>query len=88
VATSVLTRARWSAEHVFYLSMAAAMALTVYVGFARVALVAWDKSSRGRLHPATVWGGALFVLSQPLRLAISATPAWMAFAEWVVGSPL
>ena len=53
-----------------------------------VALVVWDRRSRGRLHPATAWGGALLVLSQPLRLALSATPLWLAFAGWVVGLPL
>ena len=35
MATLSLTGARWSAERVFYLSMAVAIALAVYVGFAR-----------------------------------------------------
>jgi uncharacterized membrane protein YhaH (DUF805 family) len=47
-----------------------------------VALVAWDLGSRGRLHPVTLWGGLLLVASQPLRLAIMGTPAWLAFAGW------
>jgi hypothetical protein len=47
-----------------------------------VALAVWDVRSRGRLHPVTLWGGALFVLSQPLRLVVSGTAAWMAFATW------
>jgi hypothetical protein len=49
-----------------------------------VGMVAWDLRSRGRVHPVTAWGGALIVLSQPLRLVVSTTPAWMAFARWVV----
>jgi hypothetical protein len=53
-----------------------------------VPLVLWDRMTRGRVHPATAWGGGLTVASQPLRLAISATPAWLAFAGWLVGSPL
>ena len=53
-----------------------------------VPLVLWDRRTRGRLHPATAWGAAAIVLSQPLRLAISATPAWLAFAGWIVRSPL
>jgi hypothetical protein len=53
-----------------------------------VPLVLWDFKTRGRLHPATAWGAAAIVLSQPLRLAISATPAWLAFAGWLVRSPL
>jgi hypothetical protein len=51
-------------------------------------LALWDLKSRGRLHPATAWGGALLVASQPLRFALSATPAWLAFAGWLVASPL
>lgn len=50
-----------------------------------LALVAWDFASRGRLHKATVWGGALLVGSQVLRVAVMTTPAWLAFAAWTVG---
>lgn len=46
-----------------------------------VAGVAYDVFSRGRVHPVYVWGGALIVLSIPLRLAISTTEAWRAFAR-------
>ncbi len=52
-----------------------------------VALAAWDFVSRGRLHPVTLWGGALIVVSQPLRLVISGTPAWLGFARWATGLP-
>ena len=51
------------------------------------ALVAWDLKSRGRIHPVTLWGGTLLVLSQPLRLWLSETPAWLAFARWATGTP-
>lgn len=44
------------------------------------ALVLFDLKTRGRLHPATILGGAAFVLSQPLRVAIAALPAWQTFA--------
>lgn len=50
-----------------------------------VALVAWDLASRGRLHPVTLWGGLAIVVSQPLRLVLSGTGAWLAFAGWAVG---
>ena len=52
-----------------------------------VALAVWDLKSRGRLHPATLWGGAALVVSQPFRLALSGTPAWLAFARWAAGLP-
>jgi hypothetical protein len=60
----------------------------VYFGLADlfiVALAAWDLRSRGRLHRVTLWGGLAIVLSQPLRLALSGTPAWLAFAGWATG---
>ncbi len=50
-----------------------------------VALVVWDLASRGRVHPVTLWGGLAIVVSQPLRLVLSGTGAWLAFAGWAVG---
>ena len=48
-----------------------------------VALLVYDLSTRGKIHPATIWGGLLIVASQPLRLMISGTPPWLAFASWL-----
>ena len=48
-----------------------------------VALVVYDLSTRGKVHPATIWGGLLIVASQPLRLMISGTGPWLAFASWL-----
>lgn len=50
-----------------------------------VALLLYDLASRRRVHPATLWGGALLILSQPLRLILSATPGWQHFAAWLAG---
>ena len=50
-----------------------------------VAIALWDLKSRGRVHPATIWGGLALVVSQPLRLVVSGTAAWMAFARWITG---
>lgn len=50
-----------------------------------IALAIWDFRTRGRLHPATLWGGLLLIVSQPLRLVISGTAAWLAFAHWATG---
>jgi len=49
-----------------------------------VACVAFDTLKNRRLHPAFGWGGALVVASQPLRLLLAGTPAWMKFATWLV----
>jgi hypothetical protein len=48
-----------------------------------VAMLIYDLVTRRRIHPATIWGGLVIVASQPLRLMISGTPAWMAFAGWL-----
>jgi hypothetical protein len=48
-----------------------------------VAAVAWDKWTRGRVHPAYVWGGLFLVLSQPVRLVVSGTEAWLKIATWL-----
>ncbi len=45
--------------------------------------IAYDVALHRRLHPAYLWAGLLFVLSVPLRLALSGTSAWLAFAHWL-----
>ncbi len=50
-----------------------------------VALAIWDFRTRGRLHPATLAGGVLTIISQPLRLFVSGTAGWLAFARWATG---
>jgi hypothetical protein len=50
-----------------------------------VALGVWDFRSQGKLHRVTLWGGLLMILSQPLRLIVSGTTAWVVFAEWATG---
>jgi hypothetical protein len=48
-----------------------------------VAIVCYDLVTLRRIHPATIWGGLAFVLSQPLRLAIGASAPWLSFAAWL-----
>jgi hypothetical protein len=43
----------------------------------------YDLLARGRVHRATIWGGLIIVLSQPLRLMIASTHAWLTFANWL-----
>jgi hypothetical protein len=50
-----------------------------------VPLVIWDFRTRGRLHQATLLGGLAIVASQPLRLVVSGTEGWLAFARWATG---
>lgn len=58
-----------------------------FFGFTTIFLliaIIYDAMSRGRVHPVYIWGGSLFVVSVPLRLMLSGTPAWRAFADWLV----
>jgi hypothetical protein len=48
-----------------------------------VAGLAWDKWTRGSVHPAYIWGGLFLVLSQPLRLVVSGTDTWLRIATWL-----
>jgi hypothetical protein len=49
-----------------------------------VAMAIFDTVTRGRPHPATVWGGLFLIGSQVARIAISGTEPWLAFAGWLV----
>lgn len=46
--------------------------------------VVYDLTTRRRVHPVYVWGGGLLAASVPLRLLLSGTSAWRAFAEFLV----
>jgi hypothetical protein len=48
-----------------------------------VPLLIFDLVTRGRPHKATMLGGALLIISHPLRLIIGGTSAWLAFATWI-----
>ncbi|HET7133425.1 MAG TPA: hypothetical protein VFJ95_14325 [Gammaproteobacteria bacterium] len=48
-----------------------------------VAIVIYDLATLKRVHPATLWGGLVLVLSQPLRLVIGLSAPWFAFAAWL-----
>lgn len=45
--------------------------------------IAYDLFTRKRVHPAYIWGGLFLVLSEPLRLMLAGTHAWMVFAQWL-----
>jgi uncharacterized membrane protein YozB (DUF420 family) len=45
----------------------------------------YDRLSRGRIHPVSLWGAILLFAWFPLFLGVVApTPAWREFAEWLV----
>ena len=49
-----------------------------------LAMLAYDRATRGRFHPATIWGGLFLVVSQVLRIAIGGTETWQLFAKWLI----
>jgi hypothetical protein len=50
-----------------------------------VALWGYDLLSRGRVHPASLWGGLFLIASQVIRVVGSGTGTWLAFARWITG---
>jgi hypothetical protein len=50
-----------------------------------IACWVYDRLTRGRIHPAALWGGLFLIFSQVLRLIIGGTPVWLAFAGWLKG---
>ncbi len=60
----------------------------VFFGLADLFIVAgwlYDFKTRGKVHPALLWGGLALIASQPLRLFVAGTDAWLSFARWVAG---
>lgn len=49
-----------------------------------VALVAFDLKTRGKVHPATAWGGGILIASEVLRLLLGPTQAWRSFAALLI----
>lgn len=49
-----------------------------------IAAVIRDYATRGRLHPATLWGGLWVLAWQPIRLMVLGTGPWLDFARWLV----
>jgi hypothetical protein len=48
-----------------------------------VAIAVYDFRTSGRVHAATLWGGLFLIASQPLRLVIGGSSAWLSFAAWL-----
>lgn len=48
-----------------------------------ILLAVYDLRTRGRVHPVTMWGSALLVLVQDVRVPLGQTAAWTAVAEWM-----
>jgi hypothetical protein len=60
------------------------LAMFLTLGFVIVAMI-HDWKSRRRVHPIYIWGGAILLISGPLRAAIGNSAAWHSFARFLVG---
>lgn len=49
-----------------------------------LAIAIYDRRTRGRLHPVTLWGGLALLLSFPGRAALAKTGLWLSAAAWLV----
>ena len=72
--------ARW----VLLLGLGAPVVLLISTLFL-LPLVAWDLRTQRRLHPVTLRGGLLLVVSGPLRLVLAQTDGWLRISDWLVG---
>ncbi|HUB94873.1 MAG TPA: hypothetical protein VL993_03095 [Stellaceae bacterium] len=58
----------------------------VFFGLTDIFIVAcgtYDLFARGRVHPATVWGGVAIIASQVLSLLVGRTAFWVGFSAWL-----
>jgi len=83
--TAILTTPLARISLFSHLGLAPAIGGIVLTDILLSALVIYDVRSRGKLHPATLWGGAFFVATQALRILLNAAPAWQAFAKGLTG---
>lgn len=68
-----------------HVGLTPALSGIIFTDILLAALVIYDVRSRGKLHPATIWGGSFFVATQDIRILLNLTPAWQAFAKSLTG---
>jgi hypothetical protein len=63
-------------------SLPPVMGLVILPDIFLAALLIWDLKTLGRPHPATLWGGAILLVTQIAPLLIWESGPWLAFARW------
>ncbi len=71
--------ARWPMALIHRDAFRAGLASDIFL----VMLVAYDLWSLRKIHRATLWGGAFFLVVQQIRFPVSQTAAWHHFAAWI-----
>ena len=82
---AILTTPLARVTRIMQLGMTPALGGIVFTDILLGALAIYDVRTRGRLHPATVWGGGFFLATQVLRIFLNMTPAWQGFAKSMTG---
>jgi hypothetical protein len=49
-----------------------------------LAIVIYDRRSRGRVHGVTLWAGLALMVSFPARLVLAKTDLWLGIAAWLI----
>jgi FtsH-binding integral membrane protein len=81
IATLALTLAAVARWPMFHRSNLLGAAITTWIFL--LLLAAYDLWTTRRVHRATIWGSAFLIFVQLVRMPISHTTAWHAFAGWV-----
>jgi hypothetical protein len=54
------------------------------VAFFVVAMAIHDRRSATHVHPVTLWGGLILIVSFPVRMAVAKTGLWLTAAAWLI----
>lgn len=49
-----------------------------------LAIAIYDRRNRRRVHPVTLWGGLMLMLSFPGRVALARTDLWLTVSAWLI----
>jgi hypothetical protein len=83
--TAILTTPLARVTRFSHLGLTPAFGGMILTDILLAALVVYDVRTKGKLHPATIWGGSFFLATQLIRIALNVTPAWQAFAKSLTG---
>jgi hypothetical protein len=54
------------------------------VAFFVLAMAIHDRRSSNHVHPVTLWGGLILIVSFPARMALAKTDLWLSAAAWLI----
>lgn len=57
----------------------------VVINLYLIALIVFDFSRLGRVHPVTLWGTLIFLIVWPTRVELGYSSVWQDFAQFLIG---